>query len=86
MWVSQVSPLSTFNYDRSLYLCCYELFQPLNSHSSPQDSSDGGETRVIPGERDEKKQETNMSVKVRKVRQIAGGHQKVAEAKSPQTQ
>ena len=33
-----------------MYLGCYELFQTLHSHSSPQDSSDSGEARVVPGE------------------------------------
>lgn len=40
-----------------MYLSCYELFQTLNGHSSPQDSSDSGEARVVPGGRDEKSQE-----------------------------
>lgn len=39
-----------------MYLCCNELFQTLDGHPSPQDSSNSGEAGVIPGGRYEKSQ------------------------------
>lgn len=78
-------PRPAFTYDRYLYLCCYELFQPLNSHSSPQDSSDSGEARVIPGGRDEKRRDKHVG-KDEKGTADCGRPPKSSRSKRPWTQ